>query len=128
MRSIAVTPSEVSGAVVCRCSSKQVFLKFTKFTEKHICRNLFMKNLLNGESNASVFLWNLLNFQEHLSHRTTLMVVSEVFCKDLIDISYKKTLFRILEDSRWLQIIYFSIYNCIFVCKLSFSDQWNSIN
>ena len=82
-----------------------------------------MKNLLNGDSNASVFLWNLLNFQEHLFHRTTFMVASEVFCKDLIDISYKKTLFRILEDSRWLQIIYFSIYNCILVCKISFSDQ-----
>ena len=67
-------------AVVCRCSSKMMFLKFHKFHEKtcvgvsfYIDRFVFLKRpatLLKKDSNTSVFKWNLGNFLEHFFHRT----------------------------------------------------------
>ena len=35
----------------------------------------------------------------------------EVFCKDFVDISHENASFLILEDSLWLQLIYFLTTN-----------------
>ena len=44
------------------------------------------------------------------------MAASEVFCKDVIDISYKSASFRILEDSMWLQLM-----SLVFLTIIGFS-------
>ena len=57
-----------------------VLKNFTDFTEKHLCWSLilvklqtwFAATLLKRDSNTFVFLWNLLNFSEHLFFRTPL--------------------------------------------------------
>ena len=42
------------------------------------------------------------------------MTASEVFCKDVIDISFKSVSFRILEDSMWLQLMSFFLTIIVF--------------
>ena len=57
-----------------------VLKNFTNFTEKHLCWSLilvklqtwFAATLLKRDSNTFIFLWNLLNFSEHLFFRTPL--------------------------------------------------------
>ena len=57
-----------------------VLKNFTNFSEKHLCWSLilvklqtwFAATLLKRDSNTFVFLWNLLNFSEHLFFRTPL--------------------------------------------------------
>ena len=57
-----------------RCSMKKGILRnFTKFTGKHLCQSLFFHKLYQKRgSGTGVFLWNLLNFKEHLFYRTPL--------------------------------------------------------
>ena len=48
------------------------------------------------------------------------MTLLEVFCKDIVDVTYENASFLILEDSKWLQLIYFqttiafSFEKCLF--------------
>ena len=55
------------------------------------------------------------------------MAESEVFCKGFVGINYKSGWFRILEDSMIAAYLFFN-YNCIFVCEIYFSDQWDTLN
>ena len=80
---------------------------------------------LKRDSNTSVFPWKLLNVFEQLFHRTILAAASEVFCKDFLNISSKSASFGILED---YAVASFFNHNCILVCEISFSDQWDTLN
>ena len=45
----------------------------------------------------------------------------EVFCKDFVDISNENASFYTIEDSMWLQLIYFFNWNWVLVYEIYFS-------
>ena len=49
-----------------------------------------------------------------------LLLSLEVFCEDFVDISYEIASYRILQDSIWLQVIYFLTTVAIWFVKYLF--------
>ena len=46
-------------------------------------------------------------YKHDVLENTVLITPLEVFCKDFVDINNENASFLILEDSLWLQLIYF---------------------
>ena len=68
--------------------------------------------LLKRDSKTSVFLWITKSLREtnyfiFIIICERLLLPLKVICKDFVDISYENASFGILEDSIWLQLIYF---------------------
>ena len=62
------------------------------------------------------------------SWRRSFTTALELFCKDFVDISYKNALFDILEDSVWLQLVYFLTTVVFFFVKYLFPIVGDTLN
>ena len=62
------------------------------------------------------------------SSRRSFITALELFCKNFVDISYKNALLHILEDSVWLQLVYFLTTIVFFFVKYLFPIVGDNLN
>ena len=87
-----------------RCSSKQMFLTFSKISLQNTCvRVSFLIKLIKNRVQHRFFPEKFAKFLWTPFYRTT-PVAASVFCKDFVDMGI---LTLILEEPMWLQLIYF---------------------
>ena len=121
------------------CSSvkKDILKNFSKFIGKHQCRSLFFRpqpaTLLKRESETSVFLRFLRNFQEHLFYGTPQddffvilgdRVISHLLFKDVDASSLSLPSFKkMITKNQELVKIQFTCYSCHKIFKLIKNTQ-----